>query len=283
MTLLVQLTDTHIVEPGNLLYGKVDTAAHLARAVEQVNAMRPQPDLVLITGDLVEHPGPATYQHFSDLIEPLDVPSFVLPGNHDLPSEMVDHFKGSGKFPATAPLFQYVIDDFDFRIIALNSHFDDSELPFFGPRRQQWLDERLGESDKPTLIAIHHPPMTTGIEFIDMVGNQWFTGIGDIISRHSHVQLVICGHGHSDVIGRIGHVPVYMAGSIAHQLIATRGNDHAPAFDERPIPPVLHHWIGNSFVSGSHPWPSWVEESRIDKESGQDWETLKDHMRGAMR
>ena len=56
MSFLVQLTDTHILEPGKLLYGKVDTAAHLADAVEQVNRMSPQPDLVMITGDLVEQP-----------------------------------------------------------------------------------------------------------------------------------------------------------------------------------------------------------------------------------
>ena len=83
-------------------------------------------------------------------------------------------------------------------------------------------------------------------------------------------------------IGRMGRVPVYMAGSIAHQLIATRGNDHAPSFDDRAIAPVLHHWLGDGFVSGSHPWPDWVEETRIDKESGLDWQTLKSRMRGSM-
>lgn len=36
-----------------MLYGMADTARHLAEAVSQINSMRPQPDLVLITGDLV--------------------------------------------------------------------------------------------------------------------------------------------------------------------------------------------------------------------------------------
>ena len=60
MTLLVQITDTHIVERGKLLYGQADTALHLAETVAEINAMRPTPDAVLITGDLVEHPGPVT-------------------------------------------------------------------------------------------------------------------------------------------------------------------------------------------------------------------------------
>ena len=47
MTLLVQITDTHIVERGALLYGMADTARHLAETVSEINAMRPRPDAVL--------------------------------------------------------------------------------------------------------------------------------------------------------------------------------------------------------------------------------------------
>ena len=284
MSFLVQLTDTHILEPGKLLYGKVDTAAHLADAVEQVNRMSPQPDLVMITGDLVEQPGPATYGNFHRLIEPLRAPTYIIPGNHDNPAILRECFGDTKLFPVVDETYQYSIEGYPFRVLALNSHYDDSELPFFGPRRMAWLEKALQESDQPTLIAIHHPPMRTGIEFIDMVGAQWYAGISRLIAEHPQVQLVISGHGHSDVYGRNGRVPVYMAGSTAHQLIAGRGNDHAPAFDERPAPPVLHQWIGQQegFVSGAAPWPAWAKDRRIDIASGLDWETLKDQMRGSM-
>ncbi len=285
MSFLVQLTDTHIVEPGRLLYGKVDTAAHLADAVKQVNRMSPQPDVVMITGDLVEHPGAETYGHFARLIEPLRAPHFLIPGNHDDPEIMRREFGGSPVFPVTDETCQYAIEDFEFRILALNSHFNESELPFFGEQRIAWLEQALAESDRPTLIAIHHPPMKTGIEFIDMVGSDWYAGIGELLQRHPQVELIISGHGHSDLSGRNGRVPVYMAGSTAHQLISARGNYHAPAFDDRPAPPVLHHWFGagHGFVSGAVPWPDWAKDRRIDLESGLDWESLKDRMRGALR
>jgi 3',5'-cyclic AMP phosphodiesterase CpdA len=285
MSFLVQLTDTHIVEPGQLLYGKVDTAAHLADAVEQVNRMSPQPDVVMISGDLVEHPGPETYGNFERLIRPLRAPTYLIPGNHDDPRIMREHFGDSPWFPVSDETFQYSVDDYEFRILALNSHFDNSELPFFGPRRLAWLEKALAESDKPTLIAIHHPPMQTGVEFIDMVGAQWYADLTRVMAQNPQVQLVISGHGHSDICGRNGIVPVYMAGSTAHQLIAGRGNDHAPAFDERAAPPVMHQWMGagQGFVSGAVPWPEWAKDRRIDLESGLDWETLKDNMRGSMR
>lgn len=285
MGFLVQLTDTHIVDPGKLLYGKVDTATHLAEAVKQINRMFPQPDLVMITGDLVEQPGAAAYENFANLLQPLQAPVFVIPGNHDDPGMMCEHFCGSPMFPGTDQTYQYAIEDFAFRVLALNSHYPGSELPGFDEHRLAWLAKALGESDRPTLIAIHHPPMQTGIEFIDMVGAQWYRGFSELLAQHPQVQLIISGHGHSDTFGRNGNVPVYMSGSTAHQLIAVRGNGHAPAFDERPAPPVLHHWMGagNGFVSGAVPWPDWARDRRIDAESGLDWEALKDKMRGSMR
>jgi len=282
MTLLVQLTDTHIEARGKLLYDTLDTARHLQQSVREINAMLPQPDLVMVTGDLVEHPSEASYDHFASLIEPLQMPVFILPGNHDDPQLMLEMFGDTPLFPAVHATLQYAIDSFDVRMLMLNSHCQGSELPDFGTHRLQWLEEALDESDRPTLIAIHHPPMRTGVGFIDMVGTQWFAGIRELLARHAQVELVICGHGHNDMVGRIGTVPVYMAGSTAHQLIAARAQDQAPAFDARRAPPVLHQWLGDGFVSGSNPWPEWVAEKRIDHESGLEWDVLKERMRGSM-
>lgn len=282
MTTLVQITDTHIVERGALLYGVADTAHHLAVTVAEINAIRPRPDAVLITGDLVEHPGPVNYSHFADLIAPLEMPVYLMPGNHDDPQAMCSFFGNTPMFPCSDPHFQYVIEDLPFRIIMLNSHFDDSELPFFGPRRLHWLDEELSKSDKPALIAIHHPPMKTGIGFIDMVGEQWYLGLDQVLRKHPQVLKIICGHGHIDLQGRLGDVPVQMVGSIAHQLIADRVIDIAPSFFNHRVPAMLHHWIDGDIVSGYYPWPDGVEAERIDRSSGMPWDELKERMRGAM-
>lgn len=283
MTLLIQITDTHILTKGKLLYDAVDTAIHLQESVAEINAMDPQPDLVMITGDLVEIPSDSSYSYFDELIAPLKAPVFVIPGNHDDPEIMWKHFGGTSMFPGQPPSYQYVIDDYDFRILALNSHLDDTELPKFGEQRLRWLKQALAESDKPTLIAIHHPPMKTGVYFIDMVGEAWYRGIKDLLAINPQVQLIICGHGHQELIGRIGNVLVYMAGSTAHQLIAGRVKDRAPSFDSSRVAPVLHQWLGDVFVSGDNPWPAWVEENRIDTTSGYTWPELKDLMRGSLK
>ena len=281
MTLLIQITDTHILPPGEILHGEVDTTLHLAETVRQINRMNPLPDVVMITGDLVEHGDKAGYQHFLELIKPLKMPSYVLPGNHDNPHLMTEVFAGTSNFPTKDSTFQYAVEDLPFRILALNSRADGTELPEFDEHRLSWLKRELDQSDKPTLIALHHPPMKTGIELIDMGGSEWFQGIKSAVAEANHVKLVICGHCHTDMSGRMGPVPVYMAPATAHQLVATRGLTIAPAAINVAGTPVLHHFIDGDFVSGSNRWPANVDDIRIDKKSGLSWHKLKQSMMGS--
>ncbi len=281
MTLLVQITDTHILPPGELLHSSVDSARHLQETVRSIGQMRPKPDVVLITGDLVETGDSASYRHFIDLIEPLEMPVYVIPGNHDNPQVMQEAFANTPYFPVSDRSFQYIVDDFSFRILALNSKCEGTELPAFDAPRLSWLEHQLGLSNKPTLIALHHPPMITGIELSDMGGTEWFQGLKTVLASHEQVKLLICGHCHTDLCGRIGQVPVYMATATSHQLIATRGAMVAPSAVIQPGTPALHHFINGDFVSGSNPWPTDVEAKRIDKASGRSWDDLKKSMMGS--
>ena len=61
--LIAQISDLHIKRPGELAYGRVDTAQALTRCVEALNAFRPRPDLVVISGDLADTPTAEEYDH----------------------------------------------------------------------------------------------------------------------------------------------------------------------------------------------------------------------------
>ncbi|MEK6297636.1 MAG: metallophosphoesterase, partial [Paraburkholderia tropica] len=81
--LLAQISDLHIKRPGALAYRRVDTAASLARTVSRLNALAPRPDAVLITGDLTDFGHDEEYQHLKRLLAPLEIPYYLLIGNHD--------------------------------------------------------------------------------------------------------------------------------------------------------------------------------------------------------
>src|SRR5215469_10345531 len=76
--LIAQITDLHILPPGRLAFGRVDTAACLARAVARLRTLDPRPDVVVATGDLVDAGGAEEYAHLRRLLAPLELPLFVL-------------------------------------------------------------------------------------------------------------------------------------------------------------------------------------------------------------
>jgi Icc protein len=71
-TLLAQLTDLHIREPGRLAYGRLDTAPYLRAAVQADGAScaRRRTPMVL-TGDLTDFGRAAEYEHLASLLAPL--------------------------------------------------------------------------------------------------------------------------------------------------------------------------------------------------------------------
>ena len=60
--ILVQISDTHIGDADELVYGQFDTAAALTSAVDYINNMVPTPDLVIHTCLLYTSPSPRDRQ-----------------------------------------------------------------------------------------------------------------------------------------------------------------------------------------------------------------------------
>src|SRR3954453_14114242 len=92
--LIAQISDLHVTAEGALAVGKVDTHAAVAAVVSRLNALHPRPDLVVITGDLVNGPKPGEYEALGRLLAPLTLPWCAIPGNHDDRSRLRDFCAG---------------------------------------------------------------------------------------------------------------------------------------------------------------------------------------------
>ena len=79
--IVIQLSDPHILAPGELLYRRFDTAEFLARAVAEINRLDPLPDVAVVTGDLVDHGEPPDYEHLRALLAPLRCRSSSFPAS----------------------------------------------------------------------------------------------------------------------------------------------------------------------------------------------------------
>src|SRR5262249_53510356 len=81
--LIAQITDLHVRPKGLAANRVVETNMMTERAIDAVIALRPRPDVVLITGDLVDRGLVEEYEQLKIILRRLDIPFFVIPGNHD--------------------------------------------------------------------------------------------------------------------------------------------------------------------------------------------------------
>src|SRR5215213_7867925 len=77
--LLVQLSDLHVGGSEN----GVDPLPRLEAVVEAVRGLPNRPGAVVVTGDLTDDGAEENYRIARELLERLDAPLHVLPGNHD--------------------------------------------------------------------------------------------------------------------------------------------------------------------------------------------------------
>src|SRR6516164_7514759 len=143
--IVIQLSDPHILAPGELLYGRFDTAEFLARSVAEINRLDPLPDVAVITGDLVDHGEPAEYEHLRALLSPLAMPVFVIPGNHDAREPLRAAFAADGYLPADGFL-QFTIEDYPVRLVALDTLIPGEAGGLLCSERLAWLDYALASA-----------------------------------------------------------------------------------------------------------------------------------------
>lgn len=192
--LAAQITDLHL-EPGPEIDGNaIET---VARVVAHLNGFVPRPDLVVVTGDLVAREEAGHYQALAGVLGGLEMPCYVIPGNHDDRSLLREAFAAAGYFPDSGEFLHYTVEDFELRLVALDTHDPGKAGGLLCPARLDWLSRRLAEApDRPTLIAMHHPPFETGIADFDNIGLSGRTEFGEIVSRNAQVQAIACGHVH---------------------------------------------------------------------------------------
>jgi 3',5'-cyclic AMP phosphodiesterase CpdA len=241
--LIAQITDLHILPQGELAYGRVDTAACLARAVSRLLTMEPRPDLVVATGDLVDAGSAREYAHLRRLLAPLELPLYLLPGNHDSRDGLRAAFPDHNYLPQSGTFLQYCIEDWPVRLIALDTIIPGEPGGRLCDERLAWLSDRLSEqTDRPTLIMMHHPPFATGIGHMDHMGLAEPEALAAILRRHSNVARVICGHDHRSIQAGFAGTIASVAPSTAHQVMLDLTTDAEARYVLEPPGFHLHLW-----------------------------------------
>jgi 3',5'-cyclic AMP phosphodiesterase CpdA len=272
--LLAQISDLHVKRPGGLAYRRVDTGAALARCVTALNALEPRPDVVIMTGDLVDQGDPEQYAHLRTLLAPLEIPYYLMVGNHDERGALRNAFSERDELRAGGEFVQYTVDIGPLRLIALDSLVPGQSGGDLCERRLAWLEAQLDSAQgKPVIVALHHPPFECGIGHMDDIRlhAQASQKLAALISRHPNVERVICGHVHRPMFVRFGGTIASAVPSPAHQVRLDLRDQAPSSFMMEPPAFALHRYdpaIGivthHAYVDAADgPYPFYEPEGEL--------------------
>jgi 3',5'-cyclic-AMP phosphodiesterase len=197
---LLQLSDFHL----GATWAEGDARELLAETIEWIRVHGPKPDAVLVSGDLVDHGTDDEYAQVGELLELLSAPVHVLPGNHDDRSALRRRFDLPG---VDAEPVQYAADVGPLRLVAVDTTRPGEDGGQLDENRLAWLEEVLAaDQGTPTVVAMHHPPLATGVSGWDeiVLPRPDRLALARVVERHPHVQRIVAGHLHRTLVGAIG-------------------------------------------------------------------------------
>jgi Icc protein len=246
--LLAQLSDPHL----GAEWGGGDPVARLTAAVESVRSMPRQPDAVLVSGDLADHAADAEYEEARELLSSLEAPVYVLPGNHDDRRAIRRHFGLPG---VDADPVQYSVDLGRLRLVVLDTTRPGEDPGALDAARLGWLDAELARApEELTLLAMHHPPLVTGVPALDDFGLPAADrqALGEVLERHRPVARIVAGHVHRTITAELAGRPVLTVPSTYVQARASFG---APEVEwtAEPAGFALHAVLDGQLISHIQP------------------------------
>jgi 3',5'-cyclic-AMP phosphodiesterase len=214
----VHLSDTHV--------GRAADAQAFARAIEAINALDPAPTFVLITGDLTDTFRGWEVRKFKELTERLDMPTFIVPGNHDVSfkpnARRIANWKK--KFPAFET--PYRRDMGPLTLIGVDSQVFNARrgAPAAALARAEYAKlERLlsaARAERRRIMVFHHIPAVpyfTTSEIKRMWDSTLMSDYRALLDRYG-VEAELTGHFHRDELYVSGRTLILNAPPISEKF-----------------------------------------------------------------
>ena len=241
--LVAQISDPHIRPAGQLYQNVVDSNAMFAEAVRHLNAIDPRPDLVVLTGDIVDEGSAPEYAQARALLAALSIPCLLIPGNHDEREAFRRAFADLAPLPPRGPIHYVVGDRGPLRVVALDVTIPGKHHGTVDDAALAWLDRTLAEEpERPTIVMMHQPPFACGIPYMDPYWCEGGDRLAPIVSRYPKVERILCGHVHRFMQVRFAGTILCTGPSTTTAIALQLQPDARPASFIEPPSLLLHHW-----------------------------------------
>lgn len=235
------ISDTHIGSPNG------SAEEDLRRTVRDINAMN-DVAFVVLTGDITELGTNEEIKLAKQILDSLDIPWYIIPGNHDT------GWSESGGVMFTT-VFGYDKFSFEFNGIKFLGcasgpyvRMSDGHVP---RDAINWLDKELKKVKKnQPVIFLNHYPIDNGLD-------NWYE-ITDRLRKHN-TWAILCGHGHANKAMNFEDIPGVMGRSNlrakdnegGYNLVDVR-NDSILFTVRRPVSGNERKWTGIKIESRNY-------------------------------
>ncbi|MGX7951566.1 metallophosphoesterase [Tsuneonella sp. HG249] len=259
--LIAQMTDIHIgfdpeEEPEELNLRRF--RATLARLLGGPN----RPDMLVVSGDLTDRADLESFIDVASMLSGCPFPVWPMVGNHDSREGLFQafpHVTGEGGF------VHYAVDAGGLRLLLLDTLEPGRHGGAFCEPRANWLARQLAAyPDTPTVIFMHHPPVVSGIDWMDPgAGEDWISRFGETVEGQRQILAIHCGHLHRPITTTFRGIPLSVTGSVAPLVAMDLRHvdlDHPDGRDLITTEPpnyALHRWDGRTLVSHYEDVSGW--------------------------
>lgn len=245
-----QVTDTHV--------GGATGADDLRRTVADLNQQK-DIDFVILSGDVTEFGSDLELALAKQILDSLQLPLYVIPGNHD--SNWSE--SGANSFRKVFGAETFFFKHKGYQFVGTTSGPNMRMSPGQVPRENLvWLDSVFTanpDKDMP-LISINHYPLDSSL-------NNWFELVDRLQNRN--VQLALCGHGHinklydwDDIPGVMSRSNLRAKDSVGGYNIITLTGDSVFFQVRRPLQETEKYWLKLPLheiqFNGNYPRPSYL-------------------------
>ena len=210
---LLQITDLHILPDLDQSFLGINTEHYFSAVLELAFAENPHYDLILVTGDLAQHPCAASYQRILNTLEAYKTPCICLPGNHDDYELMQQIFNTNLVSCRKQHLFE------NWQLICLNSQIPGAPGGRLSKQELLFLEDCLiNHPYHHALIAVHHHCLETNSAWMDTMMIENSRDLWAIIDHYPEVKAVTTGHIHQIMDSAVGTVRVLGSPSTCFQF-----------------------------------------------------------------
>jgi len=211
---IIQVSDIHLFADSRQELLGVNTRDSFQAVCDKILQDEKDAKLIVLSGDLSQDNSEASYRHLAEMVKPLRVPVYYIPGNHDDTKLMPQIFP-----LANVSNDKHVLLD-DWQLILLNSQkshaveglLDTSQFDFMQTCLKKYPDHHA-------IVIFHHHPFHVGSAWLDNLGLTNAEQFWQIAATYPNIRAVLFGHVHQQQSKTIGNIVCYSAPSTCFQFM----------------------------------------------------------------